>query len=237
MLTDPLGLHQFKHNRPLGLDYECEQVTTDQGRYYVTPEGFKYPSVSTVVSLLNEKAIAEWKQRVGPEHAARVSQVAASRGTDVHLACELFLTNKLSRMQMVGLMPSTKELFLKVKPYLQKFIHEVWCVEQSLYSTQLCAAGKTDAAGIWDGVPSIIDFKTSSKYKREDYILNYFLQCTMYALMFKERTGQAIEQFVIVIAVEEEREPQIFKKSIHSFVPQVDPLVKQYWTRHASLLA
>lgn len=229
-----IEVKQFEHKKPSGLDYLCEATATAQGRLYSTPEG-AFPSVSTITSLLNEDAIAEWKKNVGEEEANKIGATAARRGTDVHWACEQYLLNKLSRLQMISLMPSTKELFLQLLPYLNKYISDVYCVEQALYSSTLKTAGKTDGAVLWDLTPSIIDYKTSRKFKQESYLLHYFLQCTMYALMFKERTGIAIEQFVVIIAVEGEQHPQIVKKPIHPYIPQVQPLIDKYYARYSSL--
>ena len=72
----------------------------------------------------------------------------------------------------------------------------------------------------WDGVPSIVDFKTSRKLKREDWIESYFLQATAYSIMFEELTGVNIPQFVILVAVDHE-EPQVFIKSTDNYKNKV----------------
>ena len=65
----------------------------------------------------------------------------------------------------------------------------------------------------YNGVLSVVDFKTSKKKKREDWIENYFVQEAAYSFMFEERTGIQIPQLVTVIGVDGEDEPQVFIKN------------------------
>ena len=62
---------------------------------------------------------------------------------------------------------------------------------------------------MWDGKVSIIDFKTASKRKRRDWITNYFMQESAYAVMFEEMFDIPVSQIVTIIAVEAD-EPQLF---------------------------
>ena len=58
------------------LDYGFESLPTenvDGKRYYVTPTGEKYPSVTSVTGLMNRKGIQEWRKRVGEEKANKIS--------------------------------------------------------------------------------------------------------------------------------------------------------------------
>ena len=73
---------------------ELTTETIDKKRYYVTPEGEKYPSITTVLSNRNKKGLFEWRKRVGEEVANYVARTAAARGTKVHHMCEDFLNNK-----------------------------------------------------------------------------------------------------------------------------------------------
>ena len=75
---------KFIHE-PADLGYnDLEAVTGDKGRFYTDPEGNKYASVTTVLSILSEEAIQAWRARVGEEEANRISRQASSRGTTVH---------------------------------------------------------------------------------------------------------------------------------------------------------
>jgi len=66
----------------------------DGVRLYKTPEGNKYPSITTVLSVRNKKGLMEWRKRVGSEVANHVARTAAARGTKVHKMCEDYLNNK-----------------------------------------------------------------------------------------------------------------------------------------------
>ena len=63
---------------------------------------------------------------------------------------------------------------------------QVYAQEAALYSEHLGLAGRVDCVGEFDGVPSIIDFKTSKKLKKKDSITNYFIQESAYAIMWEE---------------------------------------------------
>jgi hypothetical protein len=64
-------------------------------------------------------------------------------------------------------------------------------------------AGRTDCIGEFDGVPSVIDFKSSNYPKSEDAIQDYFMQATAYSLMWQDRTGQELRNIAILIGVED----------------------------------
>jgi hypothetical protein len=86
----------FNHVKLSELDYELESETTTEGRVYKTPGGKLYPSITTVLSAYNKKAIYEWRQRVGEEVANKISSKASGRGTRLHNAVEKYLLNDMS---------------------------------------------------------------------------------------------------------------------------------------------
>lgn len=208
----------FEHVKLPELDFQLKQITTDNGRKYVTPSGNSYPSVTTVLSSYNKKAIMEWRSRVGDAEANRIASQASRRGTAMHSYCEKYLLNEMNSMKIRSMMPNVKQLFRQLTPELDNNIGKVFCLEKSLYSDNLCIAGQVDCIAEWGGELSVVDFKTSSKYKKEENIQNYFMQCTAYALMFEHLTNRPIEQIVVAIAVEEGDEPQIFVREKHKYV-------------------
>ena len=70
-----------------------QQLNENGVRHYLTPEGNKYPSITTVLSEYNRKAIQDWRHRVGAEEAGRISGKASTRGTKLHKACEDYINN------------------------------------------------------------------------------------------------------------------------------------------------
>lgn len=209
------------------LDFDLKSNTTKEERRYITPQGHSYKSVTSVLSNLNKKSIMEWRQRVGEEVANKISKTASNRGTRLHSICEQYLSNDLTDFKYKLLLPDIKHMFENIKEYIDDNIGNVYGIEQSLYSDDMKIAGRCDCIAEWDNELSIIDFKTSSKEKKEEYILNYFLQCTAYALMFEEITHIPINNIVIVISVENGN-PQIFKKHKAPYVEMLKNFVKMY---------
>lgn len=202
----------FCHVKLGGKLPKLEQVNVDGTRYYVTPEGNKYPSITTVLSAYNQKAIFEWRKRVGEEEANRISKQASGRGTRIHKLCEDYLNNKEPEFKT----PLDTAMFESFKPVLHR-INNIYAQEIRMYSDHLRIAGTVDCIAEFDGKLSVIDFKTARKAKREEDIENYFMQASAYAIMFEERFGIPVSRTVIAIAVDEE-EPQIFINKRDSFV-------------------
>jgi genome maintenance exonuclease 1 len=174
---------------------KLQKVTKENGqRYYVTPEGNKYPSVTTILSEWKKKELARWRKRVGNEEADRIKNFAAKRGTHFHTLCEEYLNGKDVTDNIGG-------MFNQFKPFLSR-IKNIKCMEQHLYSDELKVAGQVDCIAEFDKCISIIDFKTSSKPKKEEYIWDYFMQASAYSYMFEDRTGIPIQDITILISCE-----------------------------------
>lgn len=176
----------------------------DGRRYYQLPDGTRLPSVTTVIGAKGKQAILEWRKRVGEEEANKISQKASSRGTNVHTLCERYLNNE----PLGDIMPDAKAMFLPLKPLLNR-INNIHYQECTLWSVKLGMAGRVDCIGEFDGVLSVIDFKTSKRIKKREDIDNYFAQCVAYACMYEELIGQGINQIVVIMAVDNE-EPLLF---------------------------
>lgn len=202
--------------------YKLERVVIDGKRHYLTPDGNKYKSVTTILDQKTDKtALLEWRKKVGEDEANRISTQAANRGTAIHSICEHYLLNNDSFPK--GSMPANVDTFRQLRPILDERIGKIYGLEYYLYSHTLKTAGATDCIGEFDGINSIIDFKTSRKPKKEEWIENYFLQATCYAMMAEERLPLVIPQIAILIAVDHE-EPQVFVKSKSEFENKVREL-------------
>ena len=212
----------FYHGSPKKLETITSVTNGDTGkRVYHTPDGHFLPSITTVLSIMNRDGIAKWRKSVGEEEANRISRHASGRGTSVHLMCEKYLQNDTHDG-----MPDAKNMFNTIKPQLN-LINKIQYQEQGLYSTKLGVAGSVDCIAEYEGVLSVIDFKTASKPKKEEYIENYFLQTTAYALMYEELIGTPINQIVILIAVDGQ-EPQVFKKNPADYINRLVEVIDQY---------
>ena len=207
----------FKHNFVKEVELTTENI--EGKRHYVLPDGRKFRSVTTVLSdKLDKTALLEWRKKVGEEEAQKISTQAARRGTAVHSIAERYVLNEEDYIR--DSMPSGIDSFNSLKTLLDKHVDNVLGVETPLYSTTLNTAGRCDLIAEFDGVPSVIDFKTSRRTKKEEWIESYFLQTTCYSMMFERLYNISIPQIAILIAVDHE-EPQLFVKDRSKYVNRV----------------
>ena len=201
---------------------ELTTQTVNFKRFYETPDGKLYPSITTVLSTRNKKGLFEWRKKVGDEVANYVARTSAARGTAVHHMCEDYLNNF-----PVDWPDKWKEHEKKFLPFclfkqlenkvLQK-IDNIRSQECALFSNKYRVAGRVDCIAEYDGKLSIIDFKTSTKERNDEWNENYYIQASAYAEMFEEQTGTPIEQIVILV-VTEDGAVQEFVKEKYDYIP------------------
>jgi len=198
---------------------ELTADTSDKGRFYTTPSGAVLPSVTTVLSMQDKSGLDDWIKRVGEDEAKRITLQAGRRGTAVHDLAEKYVNNDVNWKR--GAMPANLFTFNTVKTVLDKHLDNIWTQEAALYSERLSVAGRVDCIAEWDGVLSIVDYKTSRRPKQREYVEGYFIQESVYAACFFEMTGVPVKQIVTVIAVDDS-EPQVFVEKamdhLHKFV-------------------
>jgi len=196
---------------------EVSTKTVNRKRFYVTPTGL-YPSITTVLGVrkAKQKGLQEWRERVGNDVANHIMRTAASRGTAVHHMCEDFLNNIEVTQEGRDFLPWC--LFSQLKPTLESSINKIYAQECGLWSEKYRVAGRVDCIAEYNGIPSIIDFKTSRSERKDDYNLEYYIQASAYAEMFEERTGIEINQIVILV-VTEDGAVQEFIKEKHDYLP------------------
>ena len=178
---------------------KLERVTTAEGRKYVGDDNVPVPSVTTVLDKTSDKtALIAWRKRVGDEEANRVSKESAGLGTKVHDAIEKHILGESVTFgtNMVSVM--AKEMSDLVINEGLANVDEVWGTEIGLIAPGLYA-GTTDCVGIHQGDEAIIDFKTSKKIKKEEWIQDYYLQCCAYAMAHNEMYGTNIRKGVILM--------------------------------------
>lgn len=207
----------------LGYD-DITATTLESGRTYHTPQG-DYPSITTVLSILSRDGIQAWRDWVGEEEADKISFQAANRGTDVHEIAEKYLRNNPDFKK--GYLPHIIQSFLNLKPILDNRIGKIYGLEVPLYSKFLHVAGRVDCVAEFDGVLSIIDFKTSRRPKKKEKITNYFIQESSYAIMWEERTGIPIKQLVTIMDVDG-HEPLVFIEDRDNWTMPLLKTIKQF---------
>jgi genome maintenance exonuclease 1 len=177
---------------PIPIDWTLEQKTDENGkRFYSTPSGAVYPSVTTVVGWEKNAFFAKWRAE-NPQESVRVLK----RGNDLHKLMEDWIST--------GVLAESNETYLalQLQGHLKNF-GRIYGQEIALWSDLLRLAGRTDCIAEYRGKLSVVDFKGSTRAKRIDDIEQYFLQATAYAIMWQERTGIAINQIVILISCED----------------------------------
>ena len=221
-LKQNYDMKKFDH---VTLNGELPEITTESikgKRFYVTPEGNKYPSITTVLSDRNKEGIIKWRESVGNDVANQVMRQAASRGTAVHTLIENYLNNEeLSKQDVLPV-----ALFATIKSELDN-INNIRIQEGGLYSDKLGVAGRVDCIAEYKGKISVIDFKTSTKEKKEEWVENYFIQGSAYCEMYEERFLQPIEQVVILI-VTEDGAVQTFIKDKRDYLPLLKTAIKEF---------
>jgi hypothetical protein len=179
-------------------------------RHYVTPDGRRVASVTTILDATkpaeSKIALANWKKAVGEKRAQEITTEAASRGTRMHTYLEKYIKGEELKESLPN--PYANQSLKMARTVIEKGfvnVNEIWGNEVALYYPGLYA-GTTDCVGVHLGQDSILDFKQTNKPKRREWIDDYFLQLTAYALAHNEVHGTNINKGVVLMCV---RPPEI----------------------------
>ena len=193
-LTPPPFVERYKYNE---LKQINDKVT--RKRVYLTPDGEQLPSVTTILSSTKDMThLNEWRKRVGEENARRITTEAAGIGTAMHGNLERFLVGMQRQPGNNPVHVQANKMADVIIENGLKDVDEVWAMEQSLYFPGLYS-GTTDLCGVYDNEESIIDFKSSTKTKKREWITDYFLQTCAYALAHNLQHETNIKQGVILL--------------------------------------
>ena len=207
---------------------EVTTETINRKRFYVTPEGNKYPSITTVLSTRKKEGLFEWRKRVGNDVANYVARTSASRGTKVHHMCEDYLNNEFDEEKhKKDFLPFC--LFNQLKDQALCNMNNIYAQEAGLYSDKYKVAGRVDCVAEYKDTLSIIDFKTSTRERSDDWNENYYIQGSAYAEMFEERTKIKIDQ-VVILVVTEDGTVQEFVKNKQDYLPMLEESMNE-WSR------
>lgn len=217
--------------------YDYKSLTRNEfggRRLYQCPDGFKVPSVTTILEKTKpaeaREALANWKKAVGEKRAQEITTEAAGRGTRMHKFLEDYIKGETLKENVSN--PYAQQSLVMARKVIKDgfpLVDEVWGSEVPLYFPELYA-GTTDCCGIHNGVESILDFKQTNKPKKLEWIEDYFLQLTAYALAHNEIHGTNIRKGVIMMCV---RPPEIEPgkwgdPQYQEFV--LEPTDFDYWT-------
>ena len=177
----------------------------DGFRHYSVNEE-RLPSVTTILKATESEekraSLQAWKQRVGQKQAANITREASSRGSSMHDYLEKFLLGKLN-LDLLG--DNTKERMMAdqiIENGLRDKLNEIWGCESIIYYPNKYA-GATDCVGVYENKETIIDFKQSNKPKKDEWISDYYMQVSAYALAHDIVHGSNIIQAVILLCTKD----------------------------------
>jgi genome maintenance exonuclease 1 len=218
-------MKKFNHLRQSpGLSFNIQHESRNGKRFYATPAGELYPSITSILGEFSKASIQEWRKRVGETEANKISGKASRRGTRLHSVCERYIQNEDEFL--TGELPHIVELFKTIEPFLDR-IDNVHGVELGLYSDHFGVAGRTDLIAEFDGKLSVIDYKTSNRTKKKEWCESYFAQGSFYAIAYEELTQIPVSQVVIVIAVDNDQ-PQLFVEKRNDWADKIWEAKKLY---------
>ena len=190
-----------------------ETAHTEEGHFYKTESGKTYPSITTVLKVLDTKEwYPFWVAKVARDEEITEAQAeirckeiggnSMEMGNIVHKLAEEYLSNATvnkpsSKIEEIDPM----DLFVPLSEHLTEHVDKVHGLEVPIYSDDLQLAGTADCIAEYDGELSIVDFKNSRKPKTKSQCKSkdYFIQLCAYAKMWEFCTGQKIEQGVILV--------------------------------------
>jgi|TARA_B100000242_G_scaffold98535_1_gene67783 genome maintenance exonuclease 1 len=174
---------------------EIKKESVNGKRLYACPDGNSVASVTTILDKTKDKtSLIEWRKRVGETKANEIATEAASIGTRMHKFLEDYV--ETGNWPSAGSNPYSQQankMATTIKDKALSKIDEIWGSEVQLYHPKIYA-GTTDLVGVFNGAESIMDFKQTNKPKKEEWVEDYKLQLTAYALAHNEIYGTNIQE-------------------------------------------
>jgi hypothetical protein len=174
---------------------KLKRVEVEGKRRYAAPGGPPVASVTTILDATKDKThLIAWKKRVGEKKAQEIVTEAAGVGTRMHKYLEDYIDT--GEWPQPGSNPYAQQAHMmatQIKENAMVHVDEIWGSEVPLYVPGIYA-GTTDLVGTYKGQPCIMDFKQTNKPKKEEWVYDYFLQLTAYAVAHNEVHGTDIRE-------------------------------------------
>ena len=182
--------------------YNYKDLKRQEGpsRSYLTPDGEALPSVTTILSRTKDKTfLKEWRARVGEEKAEKIISDSSQIGTALHLYIEHYVNKHAYKdLTDIGIQAGKMAQVIIDHDDGLKKVSEVWGSEVHLYYPGKFA-GTTDMVGVYDGRPTIIDFKQTNRPKKREWVQDYLMQLAAYAMAHNKLFDTEIDQGVVLM--------------------------------------
>lgn len=174
---------------------KLKRVERDGKRKYDWGGGIPVPSVTTILGATKDMThLHEWRRRVGDKKATEITTEAAGVGSRMHKYLETYI--ETGDWPGPGTNPYAQQahkMATEVRDKALVDVNEIWGSEVSLYIPDLYA-GTTDLVGVYKNNECIMDFKQTNKPKKAEWVEDYYLQLTAYALAHNEVHGTNIRE-------------------------------------------
>lgn len=208
---------------------QAEMEERDGAHHYTTPAKTKTVGITTILGatkpLEDSEKLADWKRSTDDRWKSAsnyIFKTSGPIGTDTHSMCEAYLKEE----DYTPKYTISRGHFENLKGYLSK-IDNIRVLESRIYSEKLGIAGTVDCVAEYNGILSIIDFKTKRSNRKEEWMFDVFLQATAYSLMWAEITGEKIKQIVILVSTEVNTS-QIFIKDPTDYTNSLKERIEKY---------
>ncbi len=205
-----------------------ELIEKDDGHYYQTPSGAIYPSITTILQktqpLEKQQSLQNWReQEIASDY---ITQEAAIIGSETHKLIENYLNGEeiFEKFRLLS-----EAHFNNLLPFVNKINH-IHGIELRLYSDKMKLAGTSDCIAKYNGILSVIDYKTKRSTQREEWLTDHFIQATSYVVMFKELTGIKVEEIVILVSSEKNTRME-FIKNPDDYLDLLEQRIDQYCSK------
>ena len=183
-----LIIEKFKYEK-------LKRVEVDGKRRYAAPGHPPVASVTTILSGTKDMShLIAWKKRVGEKKAQEIVTEASGVGTRMHHYLETYV--ETGEWPTPGSNPYAQQahsMATVIRDEAMVHVDEIWGSEVPLYVPGIFA-GTTDLVGQYKGNPCIMDFKQTNKPKKPEWVEDYYLQLTAYALGHNEVHGTDIRE-------------------------------------------
>lgn len=203
-----------------------KQINTENGRFYDIGNNVIYESVTTVLSRVFDKSQIDLWKLTTPNYQKIVDE-SSLKGEQLHEMCEFY--GKDIPFNVSSYPVISQRLWKSMKPCIDKYCKQILISEQYMYSHELRLAGCVDNISIdHNNKLIVVDYKNSRKRKYKHLIISYYIQVTIYAIMFNEMYKTMPSYGVIMIANPISPSAQEFIVDFNIWIPITKQIIKAY---------